>query len=131
MHAKLLQSCPTLCDPLDCSPPGSSFREILQARVLEWVAMPSSRILPTQGLNLPLLHWQEVLYDKLHLGRPIIAIWPPIFSCQERVYQAADKAYNLLSGYSYHCKLKRPGLHIILTRNLLARDFMDLTHSFK
>ena len=37
------QSCPTLCDPVDCSPPGSSVHGILQARVLEWVAMPSSR----------------------------------------------------------------------------------------
>ena len=43
MHAKSLQSCPTLCDPVDCSPPGSSVHRILQARILEWVAMPSSR----------------------------------------------------------------------------------------
>ena len=41
--AKLLQSCPTLQDPMDCSPPGSSVHGILQARILEWVAMPSSR----------------------------------------------------------------------------------------
>ena len=41
--AKLLQSCPTLCDPMDCSPPGSSVHGILQARILERVAMPSSR----------------------------------------------------------------------------------------
>ena len=40
MHAKLLQSCPTLCDPINCSPPGSSLHEILQAGTLEWVAMP-------------------------------------------------------------------------------------------
>ena len=38
-----LQSCPTLCNPMDCSPPGSSARGILQARILEWVAVPSSR----------------------------------------------------------------------------------------
>ena len=43
MCAKLLQSCPTLCDPMDCSPPGSSVPGVLQARILEWVAMPSSR----------------------------------------------------------------------------------------
>ena len=50
--AKLLQLCPTLCDPMDCSPPGSSVHRILQARILEWVARPSSRgIFPTQGLN--------------------------------------------------------------------------------
>ena len=41
--AQLLQSCPTLCDPVDCSLPGSSVHGILQARRLEWVAMPSSR----------------------------------------------------------------------------------------
>ena len=43
MHAKSLQSCPVLCDLMDCSPPGSSVHGILQARILEWVAMPFSR----------------------------------------------------------------------------------------
>ena len=37
------QSCPTLCDPTDCSSPGSSVHGILQARILEWVAIPFSR----------------------------------------------------------------------------------------
>ena len=41
--AKSLQSCPTLCDPMDCSLPGSSLHGILQARVLEWVAISFSR----------------------------------------------------------------------------------------
>ena len=40
--AKSLQSCPTLCDPVDGSPPGSSVREIFQARVLEWGAIAFS-----------------------------------------------------------------------------------------
>ena len=43
VHAKLLQSCPTLCDPMDCSLLGSSVHGILQARILEWIAMPSFR----------------------------------------------------------------------------------------
>ena len=43
VHAQLLQSCPTLCNPMDCSLPGPSVHGILQARILEWVAMPSSR----------------------------------------------------------------------------------------
>ena len=43
MPAKSLQPCLTLCDPMDCSLPGSSVGGILQARILEWVAMPSSR----------------------------------------------------------------------------------------
>ena len=41
--AELLQSCLILCNPMDCGPPGSSVHGILQARILEWVAMPSSR----------------------------------------------------------------------------------------
>ena len=39
----VVQSCPALCDPMDCSPPGSSVHEILQARILEWVASSCSR----------------------------------------------------------------------------------------
>ena len=40
VHAKFLQSYLTLCNPLDCSPPGSSVHGILQERILKWVAMP-------------------------------------------------------------------------------------------
>ena len=39
---KWLQSCPTLCDPIDSSPSGSSIHGILQARILEWVAISFS-----------------------------------------------------------------------------------------
>ena len=42
-HAKSVQSCLTLCDPMDCSPPGSSVHVISQARILEWVAISFSR----------------------------------------------------------------------------------------
>ena len=74
--AKSLQSCPTLCDPMDCSPPGSSVHGILQAIILEWVAMPSSRekgIFPTQGLNLHLLrllHWPVGSLPVMLPGKP-------------------------------------------------------------
>ena len=55
MRAKSLLSCPILCHHMDYSPPGSSVHGILQARILEWVAMPSSRgIFLTQELNLNL-----------------------------------------------------------------------------
>ena len=43
MLCLITQSCPTLWDPMDCSPPGSCVHGILQARTLEWGAMPSSR----------------------------------------------------------------------------------------
>ena len=43
VHVQSLQSCPILCNPTDlCSPPGSSVHGILQARILEWAAVPSS-----------------------------------------------------------------------------------------
>ena len=43
IHVELLQSCLILCDPMDHIPPGSFVLGIIQARILEWVAMPSSR----------------------------------------------------------------------------------------
>ena len=63
VHATSFQSCLTLCDPVDNSPPSSSVHEILQAKILEYAAMPSSRRCsqPRKGSNPPLLcllHWQ-------------------------------------------------------------------------
>ena len=46
--SEIAQSCPTLCNPMDCSPPGSSIHGILQARILRWVAISFSR-----GSSLP------------------------------------------------------------------------------
>ena len=43
--------CLTLCDHIDCSSPGSSVYRILQAKILEWVAIPSSRDLPDPGIE--------------------------------------------------------------------------------
>ena len=63
MLVQSLLSCPTLCDPIDCSLPGSSVYRILQARILEWVAMPSFRG-PSQPRDrfhvscASFLHWQ-------------------------------------------------------------------------
>ena len=67
MHAQSLESCPTLCNPTDCSPPGSSVREILQARILEWVALPPPRDLPDPGLKPASPALQQILY---HLEPP-------------------------------------------------------------
>ena len=52
MHAKSLQSCPTLCDPMDHSLPSSSVHGILQARILEWSPRPPPGDLPTAGIEL-------------------------------------------------------------------------------
>ena len=61
------QSCLTLGDPVDYSPPGSSLHGILQARILEWVAMPSSR-----GSSRPRDQTQVS-----HIAGGIFTIWPP------------------------------------------------------
>ena len=45
------QSCPTFCNPMDCSMPGSSVRGIVQARILEWVTISISRDLPDPGIE--------------------------------------------------------------------------------
>ena len=54
------ESCLTFCNPMDCSPPGSSVHKIYQARILEWIALPFllQGIFPTQQLDPNVLHWQ-------------------------------------------------------------------------
>ena len=56
--AKSLQSCPTLCDPLDCSPPGSSIHGLFQARVLEWGDVAFSPV------DMSLSKLQELVMDR-------------------------------------------------------------------
>ena len=66
MHAKLFQLCPTLYDPMDCSPSGSSVQGILQVRILEFVAMSSSRgsYQPRDWTRLlQLLHCRQIPYS--------------------------------------------------------------------
>jgi len=63
--AKLLQSCPTLCDPIDSSPPGSSVPGILQARTLEWVAISFS----DACMHAKLLQLCLTLCDHIPLAR--------------------------------------------------------------
>ena len=100
-HAQL---CLTVHDPMDCSPPGSSFHEILQQRILEWVAMPSSReIFPTQGLNLFLLHFLHWQVDSLPLvppGKPHLTeptVLYPMQNCGS--YYQLDSLYCTLETY--------------------------------
>ena len=75
MRAKSIQSCLTVCDPMEWSPPGSSVHGILQAGILEWVAMPSSRgNLPDPGIEpvspeSPALQADSLLWS--HQGSPI------------------------------------------------------------
>ena len=63
----IVQSCLTLSDPMYCSLPGSSVHRILQARILEWVAISFiQEIFLTQGSNPDLLHCRQILYCLSH-----------------------------------------------------------------
>ena len=83
-ESEVAQSCLTLRDPMDCSPPGSSVHGIFQARVLEWGAMAFS-----------LLHLRESIYliskENIYLHRGRSAFFPhshflPDGQCQNRIY---------------------------------------------
>ena len=66
------QSCLTLRESMDCSPPGSSVHGILQARMREWVAIPFPRGSSPQGRNADLLCCRWVLYCQEPTGKPIL-----------------------------------------------------------
>ena len=100
VYAKSLQSCLTLCDPMDCSLPGSSVHGILLARITGGgYHFLLQGILLTQGSNpcpLQLLHWQTSSLPLCHLGSPRTILWvdvssllltPPRFSWLVVVYQ--------------------------------------------
>ena len=71
VKVKVAQSCSIVCEPMDCSLPGSSFHGILQARIVEWVAITLSRgIFPFQQSNLGLRECRQILYHLSHQGSP-------------------------------------------------------------
>ena len=69
LRAKSLQSCPTLCNPMDCSPPGSSFHGIFLARILEWVGISFSRG-SFQPKDRTLVSCVSCIADSLPTGPP-------------------------------------------------------------
>ena len=69
------QLCPTVCDSMDCSPPGSSVYGIFQAKILEWFAISFFRgSFLTQGLNVGLLHCRQILHQLRYQGSPTLNI---------------------------------------------------------
>ena len=82
MHAKLLQSCPSLCNSVNCRPSGSFVHVILQARILQWHYWSCHFFLQgiflTQGSNprlSHLLHWQAGSLPLVPLGKPLSHLW--------------------------------------------------------
>ena len=72
MRSQLFQPCPTFCNSMDCSLPGSSVHGILQARILEWVAIHfSRRIFPIQGSNSCFLQCRRIFLPTEPPGKPL------------------------------------------------------------
>ena len=94
LHAKSLQSCLTLEDPKNCSPPGSSVHGISQVRPLEWVAMTSSRE-SCQPRDQTCIFYVScigrwVLYHECHLGSPI----RKEDRCKDCILEGVEKLVN-------------------------------------
>ena len=85
MCAKSLQSCPTLCDAMDCSPPGSSVHGIFLARILEWVGISFSRG-SFQPKDSTLISCVSCIADSLPTeptGKPVYTYTCCIFICTD------------------------------------------------
>ena len=96
-ESEVIQSCPTLSDPMDCSLPGSSVHGIFQARVLEWVAIAFSELFISSPINLFLQnHSSRRLKGKKKKGR---GNWCFFFSIQ--IQPNLDDCFTLNLFYVY------------------------------
>ena len=109
MCVLVAQSCPTLCDPVDCSPPGSSVHGILQARILEWVAILFSRGSSQPGIKLrsPTL-WADSLLSEPP-GKPILHI----VGAKKKLTDDGIIHWNYISNDSYPCLIGRSYLLLL------------------
>ena len=109
---KITQLCPTLCDPMDCSLPGSFVHEILQAGILEWVAIPFCRESSQPRQSIPgLLCCRRILYHLSHQGSMfmgqelekmlffIVSFYLPKRCCITRSNLGMDQFKHLLCGF--------------------------------
>ena len=102
------QSCPTLCDPMDCSLPGSSVHGLFQARVLEWVAISFSRgsFQSRDRTQSPALQADSLLSERLMKPNSYaVSLFPAISLLLKLIWQMKFK-----------CKTN-PNRHILITSN--------------
>ena len=136
--AKLLQSCPTLCDPIDGSPPGSPIPGILQARTLEWVAVSFSNAWKWKMKVKSLSHvrpsatpWTAAFQAPPSMGFSRQEYWSgvplPSLSISKFHTQACWNCYCLQFG-SIYFNYGRLQAFLVLTiffGHLLSREFYD------
>ena len=102
-ESEVAQSCPTLSDPMDCSLPGSSAHGILQARVLEWVPLPSLK-----DDTISILKMAEQRLTNINLPGDRSGVQIHVCLTLKSIFSAQDLLFNLLIPgyifkYSFHC----------------------------
>ena len=134
MCVQSLQSCLILCDPMDHSPPGSSVHGILQARILEWVVVPSSRGLFTSQRSNPCLLMSPALASRFFTTSttwearlPLKRCSQPLMTCTVSHVQGLRNDFTPLlhgiNGETEGREVFHPG-----TRNwLVAEQGLDLS----
>ena len=126
------------CDPMDCSPPGSSVHGISQARILEWVPLPTPGFFPTQESNLDLLcllHCRWIHYHLSHLELRLIFFFLIRASLVFVSGTQVPGAFDFLICKAYFAQ----GLSLVLFQNDCALIFLsqeewtvgDHTNKFK
>ena len=107
--SEVTQSCPTLCNPMDCSLPGSSVHGIFQARVLVWVAIFFPGYLPNQGLNPGLLHCRQTHYHLSHQGSShytdSLALFTKFFTDVLVMYVQSEPSGHMTSCIGWKCNI--------------------------
>ena len=107
VHVHSLQSCPTLCDPMDCNLQVSSVHGILQARILEWVVNALLQgISPTQESNehlVHLLHCRQIVYSWATEEAPCWVIWQFFFFTFKELPYCSHSGWNNLQSHQ-QCK---------------------------
>ena len=113
------QLCLTLCDPMDCGLPGSSVHGILQARMLEPVAVFFSRegIFLTQESNLNLLHCKQILYCLNRQGSPAAAAAKSLQPCPTLCDPIDCSLTRLLRPWDFPGKSTGVGCHCLLIQS--------------
>ena len=114
VHAKLLQSCLTLCNPMNCTPPGSSVHGILQARMLAWIAMPSSGGIFLTTTTIRIQNGVTLLKTlAVHLESGLSSPWPAhqlVICLQTRQYSSISsvlQAFGMPVRNQTHVSIRR------------------------
>ena len=124
-YVLVIQPCPTLCDPMDCSPPGSSIHGILQARILEWVAIPFSRDLPDPGIKprSPSLQADSLLSEPPGSKQIFLLFQREILSLSSKVVCYTNILENSLGQQLSVLLLRRHANHNRPLKNCLPTNF--------